>query len=116
LFEVQDFVRQHARAGGTILFGTDVGYLSDYDPRDEVALMAAAGFSWRDILAALTTSPAARFGESERRGRIAPGMDGDLVVLAGDPVRDVGAFTRVRHTVRGGRLLYSAPAATSSAP
>ncbi len=116
LFEVQDFVRQHARAGGQILFGTDVGYLTDYDPTDEVVLMSTAGFSWREILVALTTAPAARFGEADRRGRIAPGMDGDLVVLADDPVRDVRAFTRVRHTVRGGRLIYSAPPPPSSSP
>ncbi len=110
LFEVQDMVRQFARQGGQILFGTDVGFLTDYDPTDEVVLMSSAGFSWRDILASLTTSPAARFGEGDHRGRIAPGMDGDLVVLAHDPVRDVRAFTQVRFTIRGGRVIYSAPA------
>jgi imidazolonepropionase-like amidohydrolase len=109
LFEVQDFVREHARAGGQILFGTDVGYLTDYDPTEEVILMSTAGFSWREILVSLTTAPAARFGEAGRRGRLAAGMDADLVVLANDPVRDVRAFTQVVHTVRGGRLIYSAP-------
>lgn len=109
LFEVQDFVREHARAGGQILFGTDVGYLTDYDPTEEVVLMGTAGFSWREILTSLTTAPAARFGEADRRGRIAPGMDADLVVLARDPVLDVRAFTQVRYTVRGGRVIYSAP-------
>jgi imidazolonepropionase-like amidohydrolase len=109
-FEVQDFVRQYARAGGQILFGTDVGYLTDYDPTEEVVLMGTAGFSWREILASLTTSPAARFGEGDRRGRVAAGMDADLVVLARDPVRDVRAFTEVRYTVRGGKVIYSAPA------
>jgi imidazolonepropionase-like amidohydrolase len=116
LFEVQDFVVQFARSGGQILFGTDVGYLTDYDPTDELVLMGTAGFSWRDILVSLTTAPAARFGESARRGRIALGMDADLVVLAHDPVRDVRAFAQVRYTVRGGRVVYSAPPAPPAAP
>ncbi len=109
LFEIQDYVRDYARVGGQVLFGTDVGYLTDYDPSEELVLMGTAGFSWRDILVSLTTAPAARFGEGDRRGRIAPGMDGDLVVLAEDPVRDVRAFAQVRYTVRGGRVIYSAP-------
>src|SRR6516165_3063623 len=55
--------------GGVILFGTDVGYMNDYDPSDEYALMARAGMDFRQILAALTATPAERFGESKQRGR-----------------------------------------------
>ena len=111
LFEILDQVRDYARSGGTILFGTDVGYLPDYDPTREYVLMGTAGLSWREVLASLTTAPAARFGESERRGRIATGLDGDLVVLGTDPATDIRAFADVRHTIRGGNVIYSAPAA-----
>jgi len=111
LFEIQDFVREYARAGGQILFGTDVGYLTDYDPADELVLMATAGLSWREVLVSLTTAPAARFGESARRGRVAAGMDADLVVLGRDPVLDPRAFADVRYTVRAGRVVHSAAAA-----
>lgn len=104
-------MREFARSGGQILFGTDVGYLTDYDPTEEYTLMAAAGFSWREILTSLTTNPASKFGEAGRRGRIAPGMDADLVVLDADPVRDPRAFADVRHTIRGGRVIYSKEAA-----
>jgi imidazolonepropionase-like amidohydrolase len=109
-FEILDEVRDYSRLGGQILFGTDVGYLTDYDPTQEYLLLAGAGLGWREILAALTTSPAARFGEGDRRGRIAPGLDADLVVLGRDPARDVRAFAEVRHVVRAGRLIYMAPA------
>lgn len=112
LFEILDEVRDFARSGGLILFGTDVGYLTDYDPTTEYVLMGTAGLSWREILASLTTNPAARFGDAARRGRIAPGMDADLVVLGTDPATDIRAFADVRHTLRGGRLIYSAPPAT----
>lgn len=109
LFEIFDQVRDYARAGGVLLFGTDVGYLTDYDPTAEYVLMASAGLGWREILASLTTSPAALMGEGSRRGTIAAGMDADLVVLAVDPVRDVRAFADVRYVIRAGRVIYSAP-------
>jgi imidazolonepropionase-like amidohydrolase len=106
LWEIGDFVRDHAREGGQILFGTDVGYLTEYDPRREYELLAAMGMSWREIVASLTTAPAARFGESDRRGRIAPGMDADIVLIGSDPAAGVAAFADVRYTVRGGKVIY----------
>jgi imidazolonepropionase-like amidohydrolase len=111
---IQQEVGIYARAGGQILFGTDVGYLTDYDTSDEFVLMGGAGLDWRAILASLTTAPAARFGESERRGRVAAGQDADLVVLSVDPAADVGAFAEVRYTIRGGRVVYSAPSRVES--
>ncbi len=90
-----------------MLFGTDVGYMDEYDPSDEYALMAEAGMTPRQILASLTTAPCTTFGEPAR-GRIAVGMAGDLVVLDGDPSRDVRAFGAVRCTIRDGRIIYRA--------
>jgi imidazolonepropionase-like amidohydrolase len=106
---IQAEVGTYAKAGGQILFGTDVGFLTHYDTTDEFALMAGAGLDWRAILASLTTAPAERFGETLRRGRVAAGLDADLVVLGADPSTDVTAFADVRHTIRGGRIVYTAP-------
>jgi len=100
--------RDFHRIGGQLLFGTDVGYLTDYDPTREYELMARAGLTWRDILASLTANPAARFGETSRRGRIAAGLDADLVVLGRDPAADARAFADVRRTIRSGHQLYGA--------
>lgn len=109
-WDILDEVRDYARAGGQILFGTDVGYLPDFDPTEEFNFMSAAGLSWREILASLTTNPAQRFGEGSIRGRIAPGQAADLVILGSDPVRGPRAFTDIRWTIRGGRVIYEAPA------
>jgi imidazolonepropionase-like amidohydrolase len=105
----QQELQAFSAAGGQVLFGTDVGYMHDYDPTDEYVLMAGAGLTPMQILASLTTSPAARWKESQRRGRVAPGMDANLVVLAGDPASDVRHFARVRCAFRAGRLIYKAP-------
>jgi imidazolonepropionase-like amidohydrolase len=102
-------LRAWRQRNGAVVFGTDVGYMNDYDPTDEYVLMSEAGMNSRDILASLTTSPAERFGASSRAGRVAAGLDADLVVLAADPAADVRAFAAVRHTIREGRVIYSAP-------
>jgi imidazolonepropionase-like amidohydrolase len=94
-------------AGGQVLFGTDVGYMERVDPTDEYLLLARAGLTPMQILASLTTAPAARWKEDDRRGRVASGLDADLVVLDGDPAVDVQQLARVRCTIRGGRLLFS---------
>lgn len=100
-------VRAFSSAGGEILFGTDVGYTDAYDTEEEYRLMSRAGMDFRGILASLTTHPARRFGDSGRRGRVVPGEEADLVVLAGDPAADVTAFSRVRFTIRAGKVIYS---------
>ncbi len=99
-------LRAYFQAGGKILFGTDVGYVTDYDPVDEYEQMTRAGMRFQDILASLTTSPAARFGESRRKGRIATSMDADLVLLAADPALDIKALSNVRYTLRKGKIIY----------
>jgi imidazolonepropionase-like amidohydrolase len=105
LKEVHDFREQ----GGRILFGTDVGFLPDYDPTDEFIQMSRAGLTRQQILASLTTSPASRFGEATKHGRVEKGMDGDLVVLRNDPFIDVRAFSDVVAVVRGGQVVYREP-------
>ncbi|RKH21550.1 amidohydrolase [Corallococcus sp. CA047B] len=106
---VADAERQLAAfssAGGQVLFGTDVGYMADLDPTQEYVLMAHAGLTPMQILASLTTAPAARWHAGERRGRVNPGLDADLVVLGGDPTTDVRRFTDVKCTIRAGRELF----------
>ena len=98
-------LRAFSDLGGLVLFGTDVGYMEDYDPTDEYVMMQEAGLSYSQILTALTTAPAMRFGAAARSGRLAVGYAGDVVVLEGDPAQDIRALARVRTTLRGGRVI-----------
>ena len=81
-------LKAYSDGGGQILFGTDVGYIDQFDTTEEFRLMSHAGMSFQQILASLTTNPAARFGYANHSGRIAKGFDADLVVLDGDPAKD----------------------------
>jgi imidazolonepropionase-like amidohydrolase len=100
-------LKAFSEAGGQILFGTDVGYIERFDTSEEFVWMSRAGMTFQQILASLTTNPAQRFGESAHSGRIAKGMDGDFVVLRADPEQDDTAFSKVRYTIRSGRIIYS---------
>ena len=95
-----------SRAGGQVLFGTDVGYIQQFDTSEEFTWMSRAGMSFQQILASLTTNPAQRFGYATHSGRIAKGLDADLVVLSADPAQnDFGIFKSSLHNPRwGGHL------------
>ncbi len=100
-------VKSYADAGGRIMFGTDVGYLTNYaDLTREYDLLRHSRLTFPQILASLTTAPAERLGYGKTTGRVAKGMDADLVVLNGDPANDAMAFSRVNMTLRKGRIIY----------
>jgi imidazolonepropionase-like amidohydrolase len=99
-------LREFNAAGGEVLFGTDVGYIYQFDTAEEYTLMQRAGMSFAQILASLTKNPAARFGYGSHSGRIGKGLDGDLTVFKGDPGSDITAFSRVRYTIRGGKVIF----------
>jgi len=99
-------LRAYSDAGGDILFGTDVGYTDHYDTTMEFSLMSQAGMNYKQILASLTTNPARKFGDSGHTGRIAKGMNADLAILSADPAQDATAYSKVRYTIRNGKVMF----------
>ena len=106
-----DQLGDYYAAGGEILFGTDVGYMRDFDTKDEFLLMAKAGMDFDGILASLTTNPARRFAKES--GRVEVGGTADIVVYASDPSKDPAAFSKVQYTIRAGKLMFCADAGDS---
>lgn len=93
--------------GGVLVYGTDTGFLPDYDQGEEFRQLMAAGFNFREVLSMLTTAPAALFHVSQSEGKVMPGMRGDLTILTEDPASGrPEAFTRVRDTIRGGIVIW----------
>jgi imidazolonepropionase-like amidohydrolase len=99
-------VRQFHELGGTLIFGTDVGYMQDYSTDGEFSALGKCGLGPMDVLAMLTTNPAARFGVSQSKGTLTPGKLADLTVLDADPGADLANFAKVRMTIRSGRVIY----------
>ena len=100
-------VKGYSDIGGQIMFGTDIGFIPDYASlTKEFGYLARAGLTFSQILASLTTTPAARLGFADSTGTIRKGMDADLLVLDGDPAKDSSAFYHVAITIRQGRIIY----------
>jgi imidazolonepropionase-like amidohydrolase len=93
--------------GGRLVYGTDTGFLPDYDQSEEFRQLMQAGFGYREVLAMLTTAPAELFHLSQREGKVMPGMRGDLTILSEDPASgNPEAFTKARYTIRGGKVIW----------
>jgi imidazolonepropionase-like amidohydrolase len=101
----ESFLRLH-RAGVPIVLGTDAGVLPHGSNANELVALTEAGLSPPEALRAATLTAAALLG-STRVGEIAVGKAGDLVVVEGDPLRDVRVVTRPVAVVRGGRVVES---------
>ena len=99
-------VQQFHQLGGTLIFGTDVGYMSDYTTEGEFVELGKSGLDWKTVLAMLTTNPAARMGVSDSKGTVTPGKLADLTILDADPATDLTNFSHVRAVIRSGGLIW----------
>ncbi|WP_052129193.1 amidohydrolase family protein [Clavibacter michiganensis] len=96
-------------ADGRVLFGTDVGYMSDRDTAPELAAMARAGMSVDEILGSLTTEPAAFLGtDIVGSGVVEPGGRADLTVLDVTDTPQPVDLARIHAVVRDGVRIWSA--------
>ena len=99
-------VQQFHQLGGTLLFGTDVGYMTDYTTEEEFVQLGKSGLDWRTVLGMLTTNPASRMGASNSKGTVTAGKLADLTILDADPADALTNFSRVHAVVRSGRLIW----------
>ncbi len=95
---------EYVAAQGLVIFGTDVGYMTDFDTLDEFRLMAKSGMSFDQTLASMTTNPSTFFGG--KTAQLAPGAAADIVIYETSPIHDIEAFARVDYTIKGGQVVY----------
>jgi imidazolonepropionase-like amidohydrolase len=104
---IRSLAYRYHNLGGRLVYGTDTGFLMDYDQGEEFRQLAQAGFSFRDVLVMLTTAPAELFHLSRNEGKVMPGMRGDLTIVSDDlGSGNPEAFTAVRYTIRGGKVIW----------
>jgi imidazolonepropionase-like amidohydrolase len=90
-------IRQLARERAPILAGTDApapGQTYGASLHGELALLVGAGLTPLQALVAATSAPARAFRLADRGG-IRPGLRADLVLVEGDPTRDILATRRI---------------------
>ncbi|GAA0401877.1 amidohydrolase family protein [Microbispora corallina] len=101
-----DLFGQIRKAGVTIVCGTDAG-IGPPKPHDVLPhavgmLVRMLGWPPADALRAVTSLPARLCRVDHRKGRLAPGMDADILAVAGDPLADPAALLDVRAVFRLG--------------
>lgn len=92
------------KSGVAICAGGDVGVFQHGDNVRELELMVANGMTPAQAAVAVTATNARAFHLTDR-GRIAPGLLADLVVVLGDPTRDVAALRSIRLVMKDGLLV-----------
>jgi imidazolonepropionase-like amidohydrolase len=93
-----DNLTRFRNAGGTVVYGTDLGNGSipaGIDVREAFLLREACGMPVDDVLAAMTAGP------------IREGAPADLIALRADPFDDLAALADLRLVMRGGRVVRS---------
>ena len=100
------FERAFVKAGGLLLAGCDPtgngAVLAGYGDWRDVELLVDAGFTPLEALKIHSLNGAIWLGQQERIGTIAPGKDADLVVVQGDPSRNVADIEKVEIVFKGG--------------
>ena len=99
------FKQAMKQQGLKIIMGTDaVAGAHGRNAQEILYRVRAAGQSPMDAIVAATSLNAQSLRMADQIGTLAPGMQADLVVVDGDPVKDITALERVVFVMKGGRV------------
>lgn len=100
-----EFERAFVKAGGLLGAGSDpccVSSIAGYGDQRNFELLIEAGFTPEQAVQIMTSNGAKILGFDKVVGTIAPGMQADIVIIAGDPVRTPGDIRNVETVFRRG--------------
>ena len=101
------FVRIYRASGGKVVAGTDAAnqlIVPGQSLIRELELLVQAGFSNTDALFAATRDAALLLG-ADSLGALVPGRKADLIILARDPVADIGNLRSIQQVMVRGHLM-----------
>jgi imidazolonepropionase-like amidohydrolase len=103
-----EFVRLCHRAGARIVIGSHSTVPKaerGWAYQREMELLAECGLTPMEVVGAATRNNADFFGVSARLGTVEPGKLADLVLIDGDPLKDIQALRRVERVMLNGRWI-----------
>ncbi len=94
-----EFERAFAAAGGLLVTGLDPtgygGVVAGFGDQRSIELLVEAGFTLREAIRIATRNGAELLGELERIGTLEAGKQADLVVVRGDPTKNIADIEKV---------------------
>lgn len=100
-----DSLRRARRHHVKVVLGTDaVAGAHGRNAEEFIYRVKDAGDKPMDAVVSATSVAAESLGLASRIGSIAPGMDADLVAVAGNPLEDITAVRRVVFVMKGGKV------------
>jgi imidazolonepropionase-like amidohydrolase/CubicO group peptidase (beta-lactamase class C family) len=106
------FVRLCHRAGAAIVVGSHSSVPKaerGWAYQREMELLAECGFTPREIITAATLNNARFFHTDARLGSLEPGKLADLVLIDGDPLKDIQAMRQVKRVMLNGQWTDAKP-------
>ncbi len=100
-------VGRMARAGVRMTAGSDSpwGWYAPGEFVHEIDMLTQAGLSYGDAIVAATAGAAESIGVGAVAGRLAPGRQADLLVVRGDPTREITALWNVLDVWQAGQRI-----------
>lgn len=102
-----DFEYAFVKAGGTLLAGLDPtgngGVVAGFGDQREVELLVEAGFTPMESIHIATENGAKFLGEGDHVGTLRAGKQADLVVIKGDPSKDINDIEKVELVFKDGK-------------
>lgn len=107
-----DFEYAFAKAGGTLLAGLDPtgngGVVAGFGDQREVELLVEAGFAPFEAIQIATENGAKFLGEDAKIGTLKAGKQADIVVINGDPSKQIADIEKVELVFKDGKGYDSA--------
>jgi Amidohydrolase family len=101
-----DFEVAFVKAGGLLLAGPDPtgngGVLPGFGDQRELELLVEAGFTPVEAIKIVTENGAEYLGQQDRIGTLSPGKQADLVVIKGDPSKNIDEVENVETVFKAG--------------
>jgi cytosine/adenosine deaminase-related metal-dependent hydrolase len=101
-----DFEVAFAKAGGLLLGGPDPtgngGVLPGFGDQREIELLVEAGLTPLEAIQVATQNGAVYLGQQDRIGSLAPGKQADLVLIKGDPSKNIEEIENVETVFKAG--------------
>ena len=103
----ESFRQAHA-AGVEMVYGTDSAVYPHGDNARQFSRMVQFGMTPAEAIRSATASAADLLGVGDQVGRIAEGLQADLVAVAGNPFEDISILEHVEFVMKGG-VVYKQP-------